>query len=220
MNDWSVSGQNAEMVAESPGSPGLRRRSAEVTRDKLLVATVELFAERGYDGIRVRDIAERAGVTTGAIYAHYTDVAALLADAAGRAVDTAVHTVVEGAPPDLAPLLRTFVTHPAQDALSREQVLLLEAFVAARRSPRLREVLGDVLQKRLRSLEKALCEAQLAGTLRRDLPVKTLAWYFYLLPVGLLAGRHADLPTPDRRDISLVLEALVSALKPVVPATG
>jgi AcrR family transcriptional regulator len=208
------------MAADSPGAPGVRRRSAEVTRDKLLVATVELFAERGYDRIRVRDIAERAGVTTGAIYAHYADVAALLADAAGRALDSSVTAVVASGSPDLGPLLRTFITHPAEEALSREQELLLEAFVAARRSPRLREVLGEALAARLRSLEKALCDAQLAGTLRRDLPVKTLAWYFYLLPVGLLAGRGADLPTPDRRDTSLVLEALLSGLKPVVPVSS
>jgi AcrR family transcriptional regulator len=207
------------MVAEAVGSPGVRRRSAEITRDKLLTAAVELFAERGYDGVRVRHIAERAGVTTGAIYAHYADVATLLADAAGRAVDYAVHAVVEGAPSDLGPLLRTFVMHATEKSLSREQALLLEAFVAARRSPRLREALGEVLQARLRSLEKALCDAQLAGTLRSDLPVKALAWYFYLLPVGLLAGQGAELPAPDRRETFVVLEALLAGLRPVAPPT-
>lgn len=205
------------MAIAPVGSSGGRRRSAEIKRDKLLVAAVELFAERGYDGVWVRHIAERAGVTTGAIYAHYADVATLLADAAGRAVDYAVHAVVEGAPSDLGPLLRTFVLNATEKALSREQALLLEAFVAARRSPRLREVLGEVLQERLQSLEKALCEAQLAGTLRRDLPVKALAWYFYLLPVGLLAGRGAGLPAPDRRDTFVVLEALLSGLAPPAP---
>jgi AcrR family transcriptional regulator len=40
--------------------------------DKILEAALECFAEKGYDGTRIRQIAEKAGVTEGALYRHYT----------------------------------------------------------------------------------------------------------------------------------------------------
>ncbi|HET7014110.1 MAG TPA: TetR family transcriptional regulator, partial [Streptosporangiaceae bacterium] len=41
------------------------------TRERLLAAAAEVFAERGYDGTRVADIAAAAGVSNGALYAHF-----------------------------------------------------------------------------------------------------------------------------------------------------
>jgi AcrR family transcriptional regulator len=52
-------------------------RRAE-TRDRLLNAAAELFAERGVDGSSVDAIAERAQRTSGAIYDHFGDKAGLL----------------------------------------------------------------------------------------------------------------------------------------------
>src|SRR5689334_24286331 len=54
--------------------------SAE-TRDRLLRAAADVFAERGYDGTRVADIAAVAGVSNGAMYAHFASKAELLAGA-------------------------------------------------------------------------------------------------------------------------------------------
>ena len=191
---------------------GARRRAAEATRDKLLQAAVELCAERGYSGVRVRHIAARAGVTTGAIYAHYDDVASLLADAAGRAVDNAVSAVADVVPGELAAVLRTFVIDTASRGLSREQTLLLEAFVSARREDHLRDVLSEALRARLLVLERAVTEAQEAGELRHDLPPGALAWFLYLLPVGLLAGRAVDLPPPDLPAAAQIFDALFAGL--------
>src|ERR1700738_2842350 len=51
--------------------------SAE-TRARLLRAAADVFAERGYDGTRVADIAAAAGVSNGALYAHFASKADLL----------------------------------------------------------------------------------------------------------------------------------------------
>jgi AcrR family transcriptional regulator len=40
-------------------------------------AAMESFAEQGYDGTRVRHIAERAGLSDAALYRHYTSIEAL-----------------------------------------------------------------------------------------------------------------------------------------------
>ena len=61
-------------VATSPRSDtvkSLREVHAEATRAALLAAGRELFAERGYAGVSIEDIARRASVTSGALYHHF-----------------------------------------------------------------------------------------------------------------------------------------------------
>ena len=60
--------------------------TAAETRERLLQAAADVFAERGYDGTRVADIATAAGVSNGALYAHFPSKADLLVDALGEDV--------------------------------------------------------------------------------------------------------------------------------------
>src|SRR5258707_15089139 len=55
--------------------------TAAETRERLLRAAADVFAERGYDGTRVADIAVAAGVSNGAMYAHFASKADLMVDA-------------------------------------------------------------------------------------------------------------------------------------------
>src|SRR5687767_15926988 len=55
----------------------------ESTRERLLAAATAVFCERGYDGAGVQEIARRAGLTTGAIYANFRGKADLLFEAIG-----------------------------------------------------------------------------------------------------------------------------------------
>ena len=48
-----------------------RERRLEHTRTLLLDAAEELFARRGFSGAALEDIADAAGYTRGAIYAHF-----------------------------------------------------------------------------------------------------------------------------------------------------
>ena len=60
--------------ASSTGvSPGTPRRSSrrEATRQRLLSAAEEVFAERGFHGASVEDICERAQFTRGAFYSNF-----------------------------------------------------------------------------------------------------------------------------------------------------
>ena len=53
------------------------REEALATRESLLVAALQVFRERGVAHTRLVDVAERAGVTRGAIYWHFKDKAEL-----------------------------------------------------------------------------------------------------------------------------------------------
>ncbi len=63
---------DADRDGESTGEHG-RSARREATRQRLLDAAREVFAERGVIGGTVEDICERAGYTRGAFYSNFTD---------------------------------------------------------------------------------------------------------------------------------------------------
>lgn len=50
-----------------------RALAKQNTRARVLVAARELFSEKGYEGATIRDIANAAGMSTGAVFANFTD---------------------------------------------------------------------------------------------------------------------------------------------------
>ena len=86
-----------------------RRRSttpALGTADRLIEAAEAILAESGLEGLSLREIARRAGVTHGAPLRHYPSFSALLAEVAARgfrvldeAVERAAASVAPGAEP-------------------------------------------------------------------------------------------------------------------------
>jgi len=52
--------------------PALQKR-AEDTRDRLIEAAEEVFAEKGYSGARINDIAARADVSAASVYVRFKD---------------------------------------------------------------------------------------------------------------------------------------------------
>lgn len=59
----------------------MARKTAEEaakTRDAVIDAALQVFAEKGFAGAQLDDIASRAGVTRGAVYHHFTDKTDLL----------------------------------------------------------------------------------------------------------------------------------------------
>ena len=55
----------------------MAQQRGEETRSRLLLAALDSFAERGYDATGVAEICQRAGVSKGAFYHHFTSKQAL-----------------------------------------------------------------------------------------------------------------------------------------------
>jgi len=53
--------------------PTRRALAKQQTRAKVLAAARRLFSESGYEGATIRDIAAEAGMSTGAVFANFTD---------------------------------------------------------------------------------------------------------------------------------------------------
>jgi TetR/AcrR family transcriptional regulator len=67
-------------MPESPtadAEPRSRRMSAEKRRETILAAALAVFAERGLEGGRLREIAARAGITEPYLFRHFTSKAEL-----------------------------------------------------------------------------------------------------------------------------------------------
>ena len=64
------------------------RRAKEETREQLLAAAEELFAQKGYRGASVRDLAAAAGVTTGAFYSNFASKREIYIAIINRITDT------------------------------------------------------------------------------------------------------------------------------------
>ena len=60
--------------------PNRRTQAKLQTRQKVLAAARQMFAEQGYEGATIRDIATAAGMSTGAVFANFTDKSDLFCD--------------------------------------------------------------------------------------------------------------------------------------------
>lgn len=72
MNHTEIRGPFAP-VEVAPAKLNRRQQAKAQTRGKVMQAGRELFSELGYEGATIRDIARRAGMSTGAVFANFTD---------------------------------------------------------------------------------------------------------------------------------------------------
>ncbi|MEO3794773.1 TetR/AcrR family transcriptional regulator [Nonomuraea sp. B10E15] len=165
--------------------------TAAETRERLLRAAADAFAERGYDGTRVADIAAAAGVSNGALYAHFGSKADLLV-AALRAHGRSM----------LADLLAADPNRPVTELLlvigrrlpRRPDVrgrLIVEALVAAPRDQDVALPMRDYIGERAGQISGLVRGAQDDGELDPALSPDALAHFCLLLAMGSV------LVTPD-----------------------
>ena len=79
MNQITLGGLEADADDQRPSQRALAKRR---TREKILASAKALFAERGYEAATIRDIARQAGMSTGAVFASFTDKSDLFTEIA------------------------------------------------------------------------------------------------------------------------------------------
>jgi AcrR family transcriptional regulator len=187
--------------------------TAAETRERLLRAAADMFAERGYDGTRVADIAAAAGLSNGALYAHFASKAELLVGALrahGRRL-----------------LAELFATDPSRSVtdlllaagrdLPRQRdprgYLIVEALVAARRDQDVARPMRDYMGERADWMADLMRVAQADGELDPALSPDALAHFCLLLAMGsaLIAP---DLHAVGEAEWADLLNRLVTAFAP------
>lgn len=184
-----------------------RPRDAGATREALLAAGADLFAERGYDGVRVWAIADRAGVNKAMISYHFggkRELYRAILDATFSEIVSRVECLAESTRP--APdLLREFVAVVADVGTRRQgfRMMLREVLTGGRQ---LEPELFDKPLRVLAAVERILAGGVREGAFRPVDPVLThlslvgsLAFFFATTSFRerVLAYRHLPIKPPD-----------------------
>lgn len=199
---------------------GRTRREPEATRDRLLDAAAQVFLETGYDGARVVDIARKAGVTTGAIYAHFRDKADLLVKAlAARGVEPATRLLLTDTERPVAGILRTLARIAIEGELHPTEALLLDAAAAARREGELREQLECGIGQRSAVLAAMVERARKERVVAAEIPTEVLVRFLLILGFGSIVTRGLGLAPPDATEWTHLIGRLLEGVAPR-PATA
>ena len=122
------------------------------TSTRLVESAVSSFAERGYGPATLNEVAERLGITTGAIYANFRSKSDLFAAAIDHVSDRIERAVAEGQRPEYGLEARVcgFLDTIGALAVAEPETLRFNALVTVEvhRHPELRAALGDQFARR------------------------------------------------------------------------
>lgn len=174
-----------------------KRPGARPTRDRLIDAAIEVFAEHGFGGTTITDVAERAGISGPAVYKHFGGKADLLIKSARRSLD-GVTGLTDDRAHDPVAIARLWLS----PTFERTRRLLVELHVAAGRDDDLMDLLARWHRERT-----AAWQAD-----RSDSAEQVKAFYLLLLGVSQVDSL-ASLPT-DPSVLQEHVDRMVAALFP------
>lgn len=158
---------------------------ARRTREKVLTAAAEVFAEEGYARATLAAVADRIGMTKGALYGHFPSkcslAGALIAES--RQAWSTLQIEHDAAVADAGRLLEHVVT--AFAGRLQTDVRLLAAVRLAAECPRLTRALGDVLVEVRDSLTELVRRAQRESGFAAH-PPRLVAQLLMIVMYGLL----------------------------------
>jgi AcrR family transcriptional regulator len=187
-------------------------------RTLILDAAIRVFAEHGYHGARVGDIAEDAGVAHGLLYHYFASKDEVLrtifvenwGELIGRfrAVEDADESASEKLEGIAKILLRTWRNDPALVTVMVREVA---------RSQQLQAQVTEV-REAFAIVERVIEEGQAQGTFRADVDAQLASWIFYggleeVLTgwvLGQLPDSEDDVARAERTAIELALRGLTT----------
>ncbi len=185
-------------------------------RKLILDAAIRVFAEHGYHGARVGDIAEDAGVAHGLLYHYFASkddvLRTIFTENWGELIVRfrAVEAADEPAPEKLEGiakiLLRTWRNDPGLVTVMVREVA---------RSQQLRDLVDDVREAFV-IVQRVIEEGQTTGAFRRDLDARLASWLFYggleeVLTGWVLGGlpdSEEDVARAERTAIDVALRGM------------
>ena len=148
-----------------------REEAKAQTRQALLDAAGAVFAEKGFHGASIDMVAEEAGYTKGAVYAHFSskeDLYLALLDAHLQSADPPWIAKIESGVPiaEIAPFIEEKLPETIEETRSWA-MLTLEFFLHAMRDESLRERLAQRFVRALDDYEASITKRVQSG---RDIP--------------------------------------------------
>jgi len=197
------------------------KEEAEETRENVLYAALDVFAEKGYSRTTFVDIAKRIGMTKGAVYWHFKDKQSLLAaliqeihdrEHAVIAEKTGEATTLDG----LKAYLVTRVRIVTEDEFYRKFAffMLMQMEWSVDVIAAVRDKLMSVRTEPFEDFDQILTEVRRRGELREDLDIKIVKHMLKGMWLGLLNVHFQGIPATDPvHTAKVAFEALIESLK-------
>lgn len=158
------------------------------TRGRILAAAAHVFAQHGYNGATLDDVAAEAGLTKGAVYWHFaskTDLfLALMEDNFAQQAEQL--PVAVGQMRDVESLTRILRASLIACVEQQDWPRLMMEFVAFSRDPAASQRMSDLARRTLDVGAQAAREAQREGRVASDLDPRAVQLLFTALIRGLL----------------------------------
>lgn len=211
----AATGAAAEPPLHAVEAAPARPHSVDDVRTRLLLAAADVFAEKGYDGARVQEIARRADLTTGAIYANFSGKADLLLAAIAHVSPNELDELTAATnATDALGIVQEMGAELATRTPEEHEFLLLEALIAVRRDPDVRRVVRDHVSIRETMFAGLFDAARTRGEIDESLDSGTLARFCFAIAFGFLVFEAIDFPHPDQAAWSALVRRLVDSLRP------
>jgi AcrR family transcriptional regulator len=157
--------------------------NADGTREKLLVSAEQLFSELGFNGVSVRDIADRAGVNSALVAYYFGGKQGLLAEVYTRhctplTLERARLLRAAGKTPTLEQVLEAFIRPSLEvttDDHGRSNFTRLRAILSGENSALLEQLVSANFDKSIRTFVNAL------SMCLPDLSREDVFWRFHFL---------------------------------------
>lgn len=189
--------------------------SAEVT-ERLLEAAIDVFAERGFEAARVAEIARRAGLTTGAIYARWPGKRDLIVAAVHHITSELMQafTAITDSPAE--EVAAVLAADPASVRNARVSDVMLEALVTARRDDGFRAAVSDAMSNEAARLSAAVSKGKSEGVIDPDLSTSAIVTMCQSLGMGMrlafVGGSGRD--SVQAAGWDALVERLIASLRP------
>lgn len=178
-----------------------RTRNKEKTHEKLILAGLELFAERGLDAPSLDDICAHAGVTRGAFYVSFEDRDDFLLavmDHVGAQLDQELFAGGDGS---FGEAVQRFVSASATGRyplMPKGGIRPYQLLDACARSATIRERYLALVKRSQDRVASIVEDGQSQGSLRSDISKDNAGLLMLALVVGLqtLADLGVDIPLP------------------------
>jgi AcrR family transcriptional regulator len=176
-----------------------------------------VFGRAGYDRATVGDIAAAAGLSTGAIYAHYDGKAELFSAVLRAHVhDELARWLHDDRPFDIA----DFITELGANLDRRpaaERTLLIEAVMAAKHDDKTRQALSSWFAERHEFIAAAIEAAQAAGAVTESVSPPAAARLAMTVMLGSLVLDVLDVADVAHEEWAALIAQLVDSFRSPAP---
>lgn len=208
------------VVDDGPGKAARPERAAtgpavaESTRDRLVEAAADLFAERGYERTSIQDVARRAGLTSGAIYSNFRGKRELLMAAISRPSEALGRQVrsARDAGASVLDLIRVGSARLVSHRGDRQRPILVNSLVLASRDRIVGQQLRRGLTRTFADFGRLVEAGQAEGSVDPDIDVRAYTHYAYALTFGTYLLETAGMPAPEQEAWDRLMARLLGAL--------